>query len=107
MKKSLLIAVFGLLALALTVPAAYAAGTGTLSGKAVRWNGEAIPGATIGALGGPLETDKERARPTTAADGSYPLTVPAGLASWIHIDTFGSWWGYSYQTPFTLSDGET
>jgi len=82
-------------------------GTGTVAGKAVRWNGDAISGATIRVLAGPLETDKELSRTTTAADGSYAVSLPAGQPYWVHIDTLGSWWGYSYQTPFTVRPGET
>ncbi|HUS15383.1 MAG TPA: carboxypeptidase-like regulatory domain-containing protein, partial [Chloroflexia bacterium] len=81
--------------------------TGTVTGKAVRWNGEAISGATIRVLAGPLETDKELSRTTTGADGSYAVTLPADQSYWVHIDTLGTWWGYSYQTPFTVRAGET
>jgi hypothetical protein len=103
--RPLLVAFF---MLAFSATAAFAqSGSGTVTGKAVRWNGDAIAGATMRALTGPLETAKEVARTTTAADGSYSLSVPAGTPYWIHIDTFGSWWGYSYQTPFTLRPGET
>jgi hypothetical protein len=87
--------------------AAQSAATSTFSGKAVRWNGEAIAGATIAALRGPLETDPEVAHTTTAADGSYTLTVPATGTYWLHIRTFGTYWGYSYYIPFTPRAGET
>jgi hypothetical protein len=108
MKKLLYILMAAALLLTLSTTAAWAqTGTGKVTGKAVRWNGDAIAGATIRALTGPLETDKEVDRTTTAADGSYALTVPAGQPYWVHIDTFGSWWGYSYQTPFTLQPNET
>jgi hypothetical protein len=85
--------------------AAQSAATSTFSGKAVRWNGEAIAGATIAALRGPLETDPEVAHTTTAADGSYTLTVPASGTYWLHIRTFGTYWGYSYYIPFTPRAG--
>jgi hypothetical protein len=108
MKKLLFTLMAAALLLTLSTTAAWAqTGTGKVTGKAVRWNGAAIAGATIRALTGPLETDKEVDRTTTAADGSYTLTVPAGQPYWVHIDTFGTWWGYSYQTPFTLQPGET
>jgi len=104
MKRFLAIFATALLLMVLGTNAAFAqAGTGTVSGKAVRWNGEPISGATMRALSGPLETDKEIARTTTGADGSYTLAVPAGQAYWIQIATFGSWWGYTYQTPFTFA----
>jgi hypothetical protein len=77
-----------------------------LSGMAVRWNGEPIAGATIAVLAGPLETDQEYARTTTAADGSWRLQVAAGVTYWVHIRTFGAWWGYSYQAPFTPRPAE-
>ena len=108
MKKLLFTLMAAALLLTLSTTAAWAqTGTGTVTGKAVRWNGQPIAGATIRALTGPLETDKEVDRTTTAADGSYSLTVPVGQPYWVHIDTFGTWWGYSYQTPFTLRPGET
>jgi hypothetical protein len=87
--------------------AAQTASTSTFSGMAVRWNGEAIAGATIAALRGPLESDPEVAHTVTAADGSYTLTVPAGETYWLHIRTFGTYWGYSYYIPFTPRAGET
>ena len=107
MKKGLLVAFLGLLALALTVPAAEAAGTGAVSGRVVRWNGDAVAGATIAALRDPQDLNSEIAHTTSAADGSWSLQVPVGTAVWVNIHTFGTWWGYSYQTPFTLRDGET
>jgi hypothetical protein len=79
-----------------TNAAAQSAPTSTFQGKAVRWDGSPISGATIAALRGPLETDAEVAHTTTAADGSYTLTVPANTTYWLHIRTFGTWWGYSY-----------
>lgn len=87
--------------------AAQTASTSTFSGKAVRWNGEPIVGATIAALRGPLETATEVVHTTTAADGSYTLTVPATGTYWLHIRTFGTYWGYSYYIPFTPRAGET
>ena len=108
MKKLLFTLMAAALLLTLSTNAAWAqTGTGTVTGKAVRWNGAAVAGATIRALTGPLETDKEVARTTTAADGTYALSVPVGQSYWIHIDTFGTWWGYSYAPPFTLQPGET
>src|SRR4051794_18454305 len=83
-----------------TGASAQTASTSTLTGKAVRWNGEPIVGATIAALRGPLETDTEVVHTTTAADGSYTLTVPATGTYWLHIRTFGTYWGYSYYVPF-------
>lgn len=106
MKKALLLVFFGLLALALTVPAAQAAGAGTLTGRVVRWNGDAVSGATIAALRDPQDLNSEIAHTTAAGDGSWSLQVPVGTAVWVNIHTFGTWWGYSYQTPFTLRDGE-
>ena len=106
MKKLLLgLAVLGLLFAG--VQHASAAASGTLAGKAVRWSGAPIAGATVAALAGPLETDAEIAHTTTGADGSWSLAVPAGTPYWVHIRTFGTWWGYSYQTPFALQAGET
>ena len=109
MKKLILlslIAVFGLTLVAGAHPAAAQSATATVSGKAVRWSGEPVAGATIAVLFGKLETDKEYMHTTTAADGSYTLTVPTGQQVWIHIRTFGTWWGYSYYIPFTAQPGE-
>jgi LPXTG-motif cell wall-anchored protein len=107
MKKLLILLVVAGFALAFSAQSAAAqAATGTLNGKAVRWNGEAISGATIAVLAGPLETDKEFDHTTTAADGSYSISAPAGQTVWLHIRTFGTWWGYSYYIPFTLKPGE-
>jgi hypothetical protein len=86
--------------------AAQSAPTSTFSGKAVRWDGTAISGAIVAVLRGPLETDAEVAHTATAADGSWTLTVPAGGPYWLHIRTFGTWWGYSYYIPFTVRPGE-
>jgi hypothetical protein len=86
--------------------AAQTATTATFTGKAIRWDGTPVSGATIAALRGPLETDQEVIHTTTAADGSYSLTVPATGTYWLHIRTLGSWWGYSY-TPITPQPGET
>lgn len=108
MKKLLILFSFALAALLLAVPSttyAQAANSG-FSGKAVRWNGEPIVGATVSVLTGPLETDTEVARATTGADGSWSIAAPAGGPYWVHIHTFGSWWGYSYQDPFSLVNGE-
>src|SRR4051794_737247 len=103
MKKFVLALSFVLAAYLLGAQASHAQGAASgFSGKAVRWNGDPIVGATIRVLAGPLETDQEYARTTTAADGSWSVQLPAGGPYWVHIDTFGSWWGYSYQTPFTL-----
>ncbi len=108
MKKLLVLLLVAGFALTLSAQGAAAqSATGTLSGRAVRWNGEAISGATIAVLAGPLETDKELDSTTTAADGSYSLTAPAGQTVWLHIRTFGSWWGYSYYVPFNLKAGES
>jgi hypothetical protein len=107
MKKLVLLLLVGALALGLSAQSAAAqAADAVVSGKAVRWNGEPIAGATIAALGGPLETDPVLDQTTTGADGSYTLTVPAGQTVWVHIRTFGTWWGYSYHTPFNLRGGE-
>jgi LPXTG-motif cell wall-anchored protein len=54
-----------------------------------------------------LETDQQLDSTTTAADGSYSITAPAGQTVWLHIRTFGSWWGYSYYIPFNLKPGES
>jgi len=86
--------------------AAAQSANGTVTGKAIRWDGSPIAGATIRALSGWLETDQEIARTTTDGNGNYALTVPVGQAYWIHIDTFGSWWGYSYKPPLALQSGE-
>ena len=86
--------------------AAQTATNATFTGKAVRWDGSPIAGATIAALRGPLESDPEVLHTTTAADGSYTLVVPATGTYWVHIRTFGTWWGYSY-TPFSPQPGET
>ena len=109
MKKLLFLFLAAGLLLAFNVnsAAAQSASTSTFSGKAVRWNGEPIVGATIAALRGPLESDAEVAHTTTAADGSYTLTVPATGTYWLHIRTFGTYWGYSYYIPFTPRAGET
>ncbi len=108
MKKLLVLLLVAGFALALSVQGAAAqSATGTLSGKAVRWNGEPISGATIAVLAGPLETDQQLDSTTTAADGSYSITAPAGQKVWLHIRTFGTWWGYSYYIPFNLKPGES
>ena len=108
MKKFLVLLVVAGFALALSAHGAAAqAATGTLTGKAVRWSGEPISGATIAVLAGPLETDKEYDHTTTAADGSYTISAPAGQTVWLHIRTFGTYWGYSYYIPFNLRAGET
>jgi hypothetical protein len=109
MKKLLflLLAAGLVLSFGATHAAAQTAATSTLQGKAVRWNGEPIAGATIAALRGPLESDPEVASTVTAADGSYSLTVPAGATYWLHIRTFGTYWGYSYHVPFTPRADET
>lgn len=107
MKKLLVLLFVAGFAFALSIHGATAqSATGTLTGKAVRWDGEAIAGATIAVLAGPLETDKEFDHTTTAADGSYTITAPAGQTVWLHIRTFGTWWGYSYYVPFNLKPGE-
>lgn len=95
-----------LLAFNANTAAAQSVSTSTFSGKAVRWNGDPIVGATIAALRGPLESDTEVAHATTTADGSYTLTVPATGTYWLHIRTFGTYWGYSYYIPFTPRAGE-
>jgi LPXTG-motif cell wall-anchored protein len=108
MKKLLVLLLVASFAFALSAHTAAAqSATGTLTGKAVRWNGEPIAGATIAALAGPLETDKEFDHTTTAADGSYTITAPAGQTVWLHIRTFGTYWGYSYYIPFNLKPSET
>jgi LPXTG-motif cell wall-anchored protein len=108
MKKFLVLLMVAAFALALSAHGASAqAANGTLTGKAVRWSGEPISGATIAVLAGPLETDKEYDHTTTAADGSYTINAPAGQTVWLHIRTFGTWWGYSYYIPFNLTAGET
>ena len=107
MKKLMggLIAAFLLLALNVTGAHAQAAG-GTVTGKTVHWDGSPIAGATVRALTGLLETDSEVSRTTSGADGSYSLNVPVGQAYWIHVDTLGTWWGYSYKPALTLRPGE-
>jgi LPXTG-motif cell wall-anchored protein len=108
MKKLLALLLVAGFAFALSAHSAAAqSATGTLSGKAVRWNGEPISGATIAVLAGPLETDQQLDSTTTAADGSYTITAPAGQTVWLHIRTFGTWWGYSYYVPFNLKPGES
>ncbi len=107
MKKLLTAALLGLLVFAAGVQMAAAAPAGTLQGRVIRWDGTPVAGATVAALLGPLETDKELTHATTAADGSWSLSVPAGTPYWVHVRTFGTWWGYSYEPPFTLADGET
>ncbi|HMA33905.1 MAG TPA: hypothetical protein VKY74_05430, partial [Chloroflexia bacterium] len=107
MKKFLVILFAVALMLGLSAHAAAAqAASGTVTGKAVRWDGTPIAGATVRALAGWLETDKEISRTTSGADGVYTLSVPVGQPVWIHIDTFGTWWGYSYKPTFTLRPGE-
>jgi len=107
MKKLVVIMAAALLLLAGGAHAAFAQATsGTVTGKVVRWNGDPVSGATVRALTGWLETDQEISRTTTGADGSYTLSVPAGQTAWIHVDTLGTWWGYSYKPPFTLRPGE-
>lgn len=107
MKKLIVLLFVVALVLSFGVQTTFAqAGAGAVVGKAVRWNGDPIANATIRALAGPLETAQEISRTTTGADGSYALSVPVGTPYWIHIDTYGSWWGYSYQVPFTLRPSE-
>jgi LPXTG-motif cell wall-anchored protein len=107
MKKLVVFLLVAAFAFSLSTQAAAAqTATAAVTGKAVRWNGEPIAGATIAALAGPLETDKVFDETTTAADGSYTLAVPAGQVFWVHIRTFGSWWGYSYNPPFNLRPSE-
>jgi hypothetical protein len=106
MKKLLTAALLGLLVFAAGAQMAAAAPAGTLQGRVIHWDGTPVAGATVAALLGPLETDKELTHTTTAADGSWSLSVPAGAPYWVHVRTFGTWWGYSYEPPFTLADGE-
>jgi hypothetical protein len=108
MKRFILFLLAAAMVFTLSAQAASAqtATTATFTGKAVRWDGSPISGATIAALRGPLETDPEVIHTTTAADGSYSLTVPATGTYWLHIRTLGTWWGYSY-TPITPQAGET
>src|SRR3954452_14170433 len=47
----------------------------TVTGKAVRWNGEPIVGATIQATTQPLEDAQVLGETRTGADGSYTLSV--------------------------------
>ena len=107
MKKLLTAALLGLLVFAAGAQMAAAAPAGTLQGRVIHWDGTPVAGATVAALLGPLETDKELTHTTTAADGSWSLSVPAGTPYWLHVRTLGTWWGYSYEPPFTLADGET
>lgn len=107
MKKLVGILMAAFLLITFNVTAAHAQTVnGTVTGKTVHWNGSPIAGATVRALTGPLETDTEVSRTTTGADGSYNLSVPVGEAYWIHVDTLGTWWGYSYKPALTLRPGE-
>jgi len=90
--------------LSTSVAAAQSAGA-TVTGKAVRWDGSPISGATIAVLSGPLETAPELGSTTTGPDGTYTIAAPVGQPVWVHIRTFGTWWGYSY-TPLNLRAGE-
>jgi hypothetical protein len=107
MKRLVGVLMAAFLLMALNVTGAHAqTANGTVTGKTVRWDGSAIAGATVRALTGPLETDTEVSRTTTGGDGSYTLSVPVGQAYWIHVDTLGTWWGYSYKPALTLRPGE-
>ncbi len=107
MKRLVGVLTAAFLLLALNVTAAHAqAANGMVTGKTVHWDGSPIAGVTVRALSGPLETDTEVSRTTTGADGSYNLSVPVGAAYWIHVDTLGTWWGYSYKPALTLRPGE-
>ncbi len=107
MKRVVGVLMAAFLLLALNVTGAHAqSADGTVTGKTVHWDGSPIAGATVRALTGPLETDSEVSRTTTGADGSYSLSVPVGQAYWIHVDTLGTWWGYSYKPALTLRTGE-
>ncbi len=107
MKTLLFTLAAALLLLAGSATAASAQGaSGTVTGKVVRWNGQPVAGATMRALTDPNNLSTDVAHTTTGPDGSYTLTVPAGTPYWIHVDTYGTWWGYAYQVPFTLRPGE-
>ena len=108
MRKLAVVLAAALLLIVCGTNAAFAqAGTSTVTGKVVRWTGDPVAGATVRALSGWLETDQELARTTTGADGSYTLSVPAGQTVWVHVDTLGTWWGYSYKPSFNLRPAET
>lgn len=80
--------------------------TGTLKGRVIQADGTAVVGATITAHSDASETSAELGRTTTGANGVWQMTVPAGQVVWIHFNTFGPWWGYSYSPPFTLQAGQ-
>src|SRR5436189_6027804 len=106
MKKLFVLLFLGALALSLGTHSAIAQSAGgTVVGKVVRWDGSPVAGATIAVLQGRLETDKELSHTTTGADGSYSIAVPDGQTIWMHVRTFGTWWGYSY-TPMNLRPSE-
>jgi LPXTG-motif cell wall-anchored protein len=87
--------------------AAHAQSAGrTVTGKVIRWDGTPVPNATVRALRGQWEDTQEVARTTADADGNYTLNLPDGDPYWIHVDTIGTWWGYSYKPAMALQPGE-
>ncbi|HMA33462.1 MAG TPA: hypothetical protein VKY74_03195 [Chloroflexia bacterium] len=105
-RKLVILLVVGAWLLVSAHGAAAQGATATLRGLALQGNGTPIVGATITAHTGPEETTPALGHTTTGADGSWELTVPAGQTVWIHFDTFGPWWGYSYSPPFVLQPGQ-
>ncbi len=80
--------------------------TGTLKGIVTGLNGAFVAGATITAHAEANENSEELGRTTTGSDGTWQMTVPAGRLVWVHFNTFGPLWGYSYSPPFTLQAGQ-
>jgi LPXTG-motif cell wall-anchored protein len=78
----------------------------TVTGKVIRWDGTPVPNAVVRALRGQWEDTQEVGRATADANGNYSLNLPDGGAYWIHVDTIGTWWGYSYKPPMALQPGE-
>jgi hypothetical protein len=81
------------------------AGTGTVSGRSLSQDNVPLAGNTISAYTQPgsVQDRAPVAQTTTAADGTYTLTVPAGTV-WINIAPIGHW-PYDY-TPIQLNAGD-
>lgn len=106
--KKFFVALMAVMLLVLgSVGGAHAQSAGrTVVGKVIRWDGTPVPNATVRALRGQWEDTQEVARTTADAQGNYSLNLPDGDSYWIHVDTIGTWWGYSYKPALALQPGE-